>query len=169
MELELLAVVRAVDVPGAEALAHLDEERVARVAGDLVGEPRARARDPVRLEEGVRQVLVAHRPAHLGCRGEDERGRQLLPARRDDLLVEVGERHDEPHVVLGDEPRQRRNVRRIVDPWHEGSVMSVVERRCERVEVGGDGGRARSPEGADDVDALAGAGEENRRHLDVGG
>ena len=169
MEVELRAVVRAVDVPGAEALAHLDEERVARVVGDVGGEPRARARDPVRLEERVRQVLVAHRPAHLGCRGEHERGRQLLPGGRDDLLVEVGQRHDEPYVVIGDEPRQRLHVRGIVDPRDDGPVMSVVERRGQRVEIAGDGGRTRSPEGAHDVDALAGAGEENRRHLDVGG
>ena len=39
----------------------------------------------------------------------------------------------------------------------------------ERVEVGGDGGRARAPERAHDVDALARAGEEDGRHLDVGG
>ena len=88
---------------------------------------------------------------------------------RDDLLVEVGERHDEPHVVLGDEPRQRRDVARVVDARNEGPVMSVVERRRQGIEVGGDRGRARPSEGAHDVDALAGAGEEDRRHLDVGG
>ena len=71
--------------------------------------------------------------------------------------------------MLGDEPRQRRDVRRIVDTGNEGPVMGVVERRRQPVEVGGDGGRARPSEGAHDVDALAGAGEEDRRHLDVGG
>ena len=95
VERELLRVVRAVDVARAEPLAHLDEQRVARVVRDVAGQPGARARDPVRDEELVREVLVPHRAADLGRRRQHERRRQRVPGCRDDRLVEVGERHDE--------------------------------------------------------------------------
>ena len=79
-------------------------------------------------------------------------------------LVEVGERDDQLDVVLGDERRERGDVARVVDARDERVVVGVVERRRERVDVGGDRGRAGPAEGRDDVDALAGAGEEDRRH-----
>ena len=84
--------------------------------------------------------------------------------RASDALVEVGQRHDEPDVVLGDERRERRHVAGIVDPRDERHVIGVVERGRERVEVGGDRGGAGPAERGHDVDALAGAGEENRGH-----
>lgn len=169
MELELLGIVRPVDVAGAEALTHLDEQRIAGIVGHLAGEPGARARDAVRDEEGMRQVLVPHRQAHVGGRGEDESGREVVASGGHDPLVEVGERDDELHVVLDDEGGERRDVARVVDPRDDGPVVGVVERRRERVEIGGDGRRARPSERAHDVDALPCACEEDRRHLDVGG
>ena len=112
----------------------------------------------------MREELVTHRTAHSGSRGEHERGRERVSRGGDDLLVEVGERNDEADVVLGDERPERADVARIVDSWHERAMVRVVEGRRERVEVGGDGGRARPPERAHDVDALAGASEEDGRH-----
>ena len=117
----------------------------------------------------MREVLVAHRPAHVRRRGEHERRRELVACRRDDLLVEVGERDDETDVVLRDEPGERRDIPGVVDAWDERAVVRVVQRRRERIEVGRDRGRAGASERADDVDALARAGEEDRGHLDVGG
>jgi hypothetical protein len=46
-------------------------------------------------------------------------------------------------------------------------VVGVVQRGREAVEIGGDRRRARAREGAHDVDALPGTGEEDGRHLDV--
>jgi len=42
--------------------------------------------------------------------------------------------------------------------------MRVVERRGERIEIGGHGRRARAVERADDVDALSSAREEHHSH-----
>ena len=66
--------------------------------------------------------------------------------------------------MLGDEPRERVDVARVVDARDERAVVGVVERGRERVEVGGDRRRAGAAERADDVDALARAGEEHRGH-----
>ena len=79
-------------------------------------------------------------------------------------LVEVGERHDEPHVVQVDELGERRDVGGVVDPRHERVHVGVVERRRERVRVDGDGSAAGAAERGDDVDALPGAREQDCRH-----
>ena len=154
----------AIDVTRPEPLAHLDQHGEAGVAGDLPGEPRPRARDVVLLEEAVGEVLVAHRAAHRGARRENERRRELVTCGRDDLLVEIGERNDEAHVVLGDERGERGHVAGVVDPRDERGMVGVIERGRERVEVGGDRRRAGAAERAHDVDALPCAGEEDGCH-----
>ena len=80
---ELGRVGGAVDVSRAEAFAHLHEQGKARVGRHVVRQPRARAREPVLLEEHVRDVLVAHRRAHLERRREQESGleQSARPAR----------------------------------------------------------------------------------------
>ena len=120
----------------------------------------------VLLEEEVRDVLVAHRRGRPPATGRARApARALSRDAREDLLVEVGERHDEPHVVLGDERRERRDVaagrRRAA---RAPCSIGVVERRRESVGVGRDRGRAGTAERGDDVDALAGAGEEHGGH-----
>jgi len=79
-------------------------------------------------------------------------------------MVEVGERDDQPGVVVVDEPRERGDVARVVDPRDERVLVGVIERRRERVGVGRDRRRACAPELGHDVDALARAGEEDGRH-----
>jgi hypothetical protein len=54
----------------------------------------------VPLEEEMRLVLVAHRPADLRLGHEHERRRERLARLRQQHLVEVGQRHDQLHVVL---------------------------------------------------------------------
>ena len=157
-------VVGPVDVPRAEALAHLHEHREAHAVGNIAGKPGARAVDPVRLEEQVRKVLVRHRPADLGRRCENERRGERVASCGDGLLVEVGQRHEQPDVVLGDESRQRGDIAGVVDAWDEGTVVCVVERGRQGIDVGRDRGRAGAAEGADDVDALPRAGEEHGGH-----
>ena len=161
---ELAGVVRTVDVPRAEALAYLHEQGIAGVVRYVVRQPRARAVDAVRLEEQVRQVLVAHRRADLGRRCEHDCRRERFPTRREDPLIEIGQRDDETDVVCGDEPGEGGDVPGVVDARHQRLVIGVVERRRERIDVGRDGGGARPPERGDDVDALAGAREENGGH-----
>ncbi len=161
---EFGSVGGAIDVPRTEALADLHEQRVPRVVGDVGRQPRPRARDAVLLEERVGDVLVAHRRAHVEGRCEQQRRLQRVPMAREDALVDVRHRHDEAHVVLGDEGSERRHVARIVDPGHERHVIGVVERGCEAVAVGCDRRRPRAAERGDDVDALTGAGEENCGH-----
>ena len=91
-------------------------------------------------------------------------GSSSVAATREDALVDVGDGHDELDVVLGDERRERREVAGIVDPRHERHVVGVVERGRQPIEVGCDRRRAGPAERGHDVDALAGAGEENRCH-----
>jgi hypothetical protein len=117
----------------------------------------------VLLEEDVREVLVVRALHHLGRRQEDERA-ELVVALGEHELVGVGQRDDEVDVVLGDELGERRDVGRVGDGGHERVAVGRVERRRERVDVHGDGGRAGSAEGADDVHAPPDAGEEHRRH-----
>ena len=105
-------------------------------------EPAARARDAAPLEEEVRVVLVADRPADLRLGHEHERGRERVALRGEQDLVEVGQRHDQAHVVLGDQRGERRDVAGTVDASDERVMVGVVERRRERVEVGRDGRRA---------------------------
>ena len=68
-------------------------------------------------------------------------------------------------VTHTEDVRERlEHVLRVVDAGDEGPVVGVVEGRGERVEVGRDGRRARSTEGAHDVDALSCAREEDGGH-----
>ena len=83
-------------------------------------------------------------------------------------MVEIGQRDDQPHVVQLDEVAQRCDVDRVVDPRHERAVIGVVERGRELVDIGRDRGRAGLAKRGDDVDALAGAREQDGRH-DHGG
>ena len=63
--------------------------------------------------------------------------------------------------MLLDRARRGRARSRVVDPRRDDPRVGVVERRRERVQVGGDDACAGFAEGARDVDPLAGAGEEN--------
>ena len=74
---------------------------------------------PALLEEAVRQVLVPDVAAHLGARWQHERRREVVAGRGDDLLVEIGQRHDQADVVLDHERGERRDVARVVDPRDE--------------------------------------------------
>ncbi len=76
-------------------------------------------------------------------------------------MVEIGERDDERHVVLVHERAERGHVLLVVDARHERVRVGVVERRCEPVDVGRDRAGTGALEGGDDVDPLAGAGEED--------
>ena len=112
----------------------------------------------------MRRVLVAHRPAHLRLGNQSQRGRERVARLREKHLIEVGQRHHQLDVVLRNQGSERGDVARAVDARHQGECVRVVERRCHRVGIGGDRCRARAPEGRDDVDALPGAGEEDRSH-----
>ena len=79
-------------------------------------------------------------------------------------VVEIGERHDQPHVVQFDEVAQRGNVARVVHSRDDRATVGVVERGCERIDIRRDRRCAGLTEGRDDVDALAGAREQNRGH-----
>ena len=116
------------------------------------------------LEEEVRLVLVAHRPADLRLGDEHERRRERVARLREQHLVEVGERDDQANVVLRDERGKRRDVAGAVDARDERQVVGVVERGRHRVGVGGDGRRTGPAEGRDDIHALPGAGEEDGGH-----
>jgi hypothetical protein len=109
----------------------------------------------------VREVLVAHPLADVGLGHEHERGSERLARARQQDLVEIGERDDQPDVVLLDYCGERPDVARIVDARDERVAVGVVQRRRERVEVGRDRRRARLAECRDDVDPLPRAGEED--------
>ncbi len=66
--------------------------------------------------------------------------------------------------MLGDEGCELGDVARVVDTPDELVAVSVVERRSEGVDVDRDRGRAGPAERRNDVDALAGAGEEDGGH-----
>ena len=66
--------------------------------------------------------------------------------------------------MLGDERGESIDVPWVANRRNERPAVGVVESRRERVEVGGDGGRARAREGAHDVHALSRAREEDGRH-----
>ena len=120
---------------------------------------------PSALEGLVREVLVAHLRATTSA-GERRTGAPSSSrALREDELVEVGQRDDEVDVVLDDEAR-RAAARSPGRPTREDELVAVgvVERRRQAVDVGRDRRRAGPAEGRDDVDALPGAGEEDRRH-----
>ena len=107
--------------------------------------------------------MSAQRRGRLLVGDEHDGGRELGARPREDHVVEIGERDDQPHVVDGDEVAKGADVAEVVDPRHERAVVGVVERGRERVDVGRDRRRAGAAERRDDVDALAGAREERRR------
>jgi hypothetical protein len=78
-------------------------------------------------------------------------------------VVEVGERHDELHVVQRDQVAERVEVVGVVDARDDRALVGVVERRRERVQVGRDRRRPGAGERGDDVDALTGAREQDCR------
>ena len=162
-EVELAPVVAAEDVARPESPSRLHEHRKLKVAGNVGGQPRRRRADAALDEEQVREPLVGERFDDLGRRQENRRP-ERIPRAGEDVVVEVGERNDERDVVRGDELGQRRHVRGIRDPRHEGVLVGVVERGREGVDVDRDRPRARAPERRDDVDALTGAREEDGRH-----
>ena len=117
------------------------------------------------LEEQVREVLVAHRAADLRRRDAARAPERATRGER--------ERSSWSRSVSGitsrtscsaHQLRERGNVRLVRDARHERHTVGVVQRRREPVDVGRDRGRARPREGADDVDALPGAREEDRGH-----
>ena len=101
-------------------------------------------------------------------RHEHDRAAELVARLGELQMVEIGERHDQPHVVQRDEVAQRGDVPGVVDPRHERAPVGVVERGRELVDVGRDRRRAGARERGDDVDALARAREQDGRH-DRGG
>ena len=109
------------------------------------------------------EVLVAHLLGDLGGRQKNWCA-ELVARAGEHELVEIGERDDEVDAVLFDELCQLGHVAGVVDPYDELVAVRVVERRSEAVDVRCDRGRTRPAEGRDDVHALPGAGEEDRRH-----
>ena len=163
-EVQLAAVGGAVDVPRPEAATRLHQHREAEVVGEPVGQPRPRCRDAALVEEAVRAVLVLAEADRVGSGQEHERV-ELVATLGEEQVVEVGERHDQAHVVLLDERAQGLDVAGIVDARHDRAPLGRVQRRRELVDIGGERRRTRAGEGGDDVDALARAGEEDdHRH-----
>jgi len=66
--------------------------------------------------------------------------------------------------VVDDGLDDRVDVSLVAHRRQEHAAVCVVERGGERVEVGGHRRRAGAPERGDDVDALAGAREQDGRH-----
>ena len=126
------------------------------------------------LEEAVRRVLVERQLAGLGIGGHDRRADrgEVVAARGQDGLVEVGQRQHRADGVLLAEGEQRRHVAGIVDARHERLAVGQVERGRERAGVGCDDDAARSLPGerglerSDHVAAHPCAGEQHvrRRH-----
>ena len=141
-EAELLGIVGAVDVPRAEALARLHEQRVARVGGHLVGLPASRRRDAGVEEEAMRLELVGHARADVPVGEQDDGGLERLARAGEQRVVEVVQRHDQPDVVLADEPDQRVQVPGIGDERDHFAPVGVVERGRERIGVHGERDRA---------------------------
>ena len=119
-------------------------------------------------EEPVCEVLVGTALDRLDVRHEHDGAAEVVTRLRQLQVVEVGQRHDQADVVEHDEVSQRRDVARVVDPWHERVPVGMVERGRELVDVGRDRRRACARERGDDVDALARAREQDGRH-DRGG
>ena len=114
----------------------------AQLAGQLRRQPGRRRADPLLLEELVREVLVGAARDRLGAGHEHDRAAQLVARLGEHEVVEVGQRHDQPHVVQLDEVAQRLDVAGVVDARHERPAVGVVERGRELVDVGGDRRRA---------------------------
>jgi hypothetical protein len=111
----------------------------------------------------VREVLVGHLRDDFGRRQEHSCS-DLVARAGERELVEVGQGNDEADVVLGDECRELGDVTGVVDAQDELVSIGVVQRRSEWVDVGRDRRGAGSAERGDDVDPLAGAGEEDCGH-----
>ena len=132
-----------------------------RLVGSQVG------RADALLFEGVCEYLSGS--ARSSWAGHEDDGRRQLSSQpRQDHMVEVGERDDQPDVVGVDEVAEGADVAVVVDARHERAAVGVVERRRERIDVGRDRRRARAAERGDDVDALPGAREEDGRHSGSG-
>ncbi len=116
------------------------------------------------LEEEVRGVLVLRTLDHLAGGEEDDRSVELGAVLREQNVIEVGQGDNEADVVRAHELAQRRQVAGVDDAGDDRVHVGVVERGRERVRVDRDRRRAGAAERRDDVDALAGAGEENGRH-----
>ena len=171
VEGELLGVVGAVDVPRAEALAHLHEQRVARVR-------RARRRAASCAGSGSRAPRRRDARAHLspiaphtsGSGTSTSAGARPSRGRESEAWSRSVERDDEPDVVLGHERGERGDVLR--DRPRAGRAPGGGRGRAP-----GRAGRASAatvvaparPKARHDVDTLARAGEEDGGHLDVGG
>ena len=80
-------------------------------------------------------------------------------------MVEIGERDDQPDVVLLDERAQRGEVAGVVDARHDLAVIGDVERRRELAGVDRERRRAGAAKRGDDVDPLPRAGEEDHGHV----
>ena len=80
------------------------------------------------------------------------------------MSIEIGERNEQVDPVSLDELAQGRDVSVVLDSRDECVQVGVVERRRERVGVGGKRDGTGLTKGPDDVHALARAREENRRH-----
>ncbi len=111
----------------------------------------------------MREVLVLEPLDDVSAREEDERVELVAPACQREL-VEVGERDDEPRLVLVDEPPKHGHVLGVVDARHQHVCVGVIERGRQRIDVGGDRSRTCTAESADDVDALSRTREEDGRH-----
>ena len=89
-------------------------------------------------KSSVREVLVAHLLDDVGRRQEHRHG-DVITGPSEGQLVEIGQRDDRP-------------------------AIGVVQRGRQLAAVDGDGRRSGAREGGDDVDALPGAREKDRRH-----
>ncbi len=147
----------------AEAAARLHEHRKDEVGRQLVGSQVGGVAMPLPSKKRWRLVLVLAERDRLRAGQQHERA-ELVAVRGEHAMVEVGERHDQRRVVLGDERCERLDVAGIVDRRDERPAVGGVERRRELVEVDGERRRAGAPKRRDDVDALPRAGEEDDRH-----
>ena len=154
------AIGGGVDRARARAAARLDHDRVGRRL--LAGQARsaATAARASAAGDGSRTCRTCAR-AIVG--GRDERG-QPVAGGGERLDVEVGQRDDGADVVLGDELLEERDVAGVVDARRRDGEVGGVARGRERVGIGGDRERVLG-ERADDVVALADAGEQDRGAL----
>ena len=147
-----------------ESLPRLDQQRVARVVRDVVGLPALRRGDPALDEEAVRLELVRHAVAHVGVREQQDRGLELAPSRgraRDGRGRSAERSAGRRARGRGRRARRRSRGRRCAGRspgGRRGRGRARAGRR--RLRARGAGGAKR----ADDVHALARAGEEDDRH-----
>ena len=148
----------------------LHEHGEVELVRELAGQPARRRRDPELLEEArARGTCRPSRSTTSAAGSSTSAGSSSPRALGEHQVVEVGERDDEPDVVLAaTSSRSAGDVAGVVDARHERVAVGVVERGRERVDVGGDRRRAGPSEGGDDVDALPRAGEEDRGHGERG-